>query len=265
MEVKVGWFSTGKDSQALEIFEKTLEAIEREKIVGIKISYVFCNREKGEGKESDRFTEFVEKRKIPLICFSSSKFEKNLRKKALKEAKKGNFSLLEKWRILYDRQIIEKIKKMQADLIFLAGYMLILGKELCEKFTILNLHPALPGGPKGTWQEVIWQLIEKRADKTGIMIHKVIPEVDSGPALFYCEFSLKGEKFRPLWKNLEEKLKQKTLPQIKKEEGEEEPLFKAIREEQKKREIPLVLSTLEFIGRKKPDLKKIKKPFLLKV
>jgi phosphoribosylglycinamide formyltransferase-1 len=46
---------------------------------------------------------------------------------------------------------------------------------------MINLHPAAPGGPTGTWQEVIWQLIEGRAVETGVMMHLVTPELDRGP------------------------------------------------------------------------------------
>src|SRR3990172_8717861 len=46
----------------------------------------------------------------------------------------------------------------------LAGYMLIATELLCERYDLLNLHPAAPDGPAGAWQEVIWRLIEERAD-----------------------------------------------------------------------------------------------------
>ena len=44
----------------------------------------------------------------------------------------------------------------------MAGYMLIVSPAMCRRFAILNLHPALPGGPTGTWQEVIWRLLDER-------------------------------------------------------------------------------------------------------
>jgi len=265
MPFEIGWFSTGKDRQALKLLEETFEAIRGGKIKELQISYVFCNREEGENRESDEFINFVKKISIPIICFSSRKFKPELRKKALSEARKNNFQPINSWRILYDDRIIEMIKDKKTKVIFLAGYMLILGEKLCREFTILNLHPALPEGPRGTWQEVIWQLIKKRATKTGIMIHRVTPELDAGPAFTYCEFPLKGKKFDPLWKRMEKKLNDKTLPQIKKEEGEREPLFMAIRQEQKKREIPLVLSTLKLLAERKLNPETIKKPIFLKV
>ncbi|GAH59253.1 unnamed protein product, partial [marine sediment metagenome] len=42
-----------------------------------------------------------------------------------------------------------------------------------QRYNMVNLHPAAPGGPTGTWQEVIWQLIENKAEETGVMMHLV--------------------------------------------------------------------------------------------
>ncbi|KKK91344.1 hypothetical protein LCGC14_2713900, partial [marine sediment metagenome] len=66
-----------------------------------------------------------------------------------------------------------------------------------------------------------------------------------------CSFPLKGDKFDHLWKEMEEKLKRKTLEEIKEEESEEEPLFKKIREEGVKRELPLIFYTLGAISKEK--------------
>lgn len=264
MGLKIGWFSTGRDKEACTLLEKTLIAIKEGKAGDIDICYVFSNREMGEKEESDRFIKLVQDLDIPIVCFSSKKFNPDLRKKGLREAKKGDFELINKWRILYDEQIIKRVSRYPAKIIFLAGYMLILGPKFCKEFTVLNLHPAAPGGPKGTWQEVIWQLISKQENKTGIMIHRVTPQLDAGPALTYCLFSLRGPKFDPLWNEIKQKLKYKSLYQIQKEEGEKEPLFLAIREEQKKREFPLILSTLKLISEEKIDPLSPGKPILIK-
>src|SRR5438445_240155 len=68
----------------------------------------------------------------------------------------------------------------------LAGYMLIFGPAACGAMTLLNLHPAAPGGPIGIWQDVIWQLIASRAERSGVTIFRAIPEVDTGPPLTFC-------------------------------------------------------------------------------
>ena len=190
------------------------------------------------------------------MTFSSWKFKPEMRKEGLKLAKKGNFSAINHWRNLYHSEVIKLIDKFQVDFIVLAGYMLIIGKDLCRRYPIINLHPALPGGPKGTWQKVIWELIKQKAKESGVMMHLVTPQLDAGPILTYCSFSLGGDKFDSFWKKMEKKLKRKTLEKIKKEEGEEEPLFKKIREEGVKRELPLIAHTLKAISEGKIKLKK---------
>ncbi|KAL2916313.1 Bifunctional purine biosynthetic protein ADE5,7 [Polyrhizophydium stewartii] len=73
----------------------------------------------------------------------------------------------------------------QPDLIVLAGFMHILSAEFLAGFAdgrVINLHPALPGAFDGA------HAIERAFDSfqrgeianTGVMVHKVIPQVDRG-------------------------------------------------------------------------------------
>jgi phosphoribosylglycinamide formyltransferase-1 len=126
----------------------------------------------------------------------------------------------------------------------MAGYMLVASPAMCRKFAILNLHPALPGGPTGTWQEVIWRLIEDEAEETGAMIHLATAQLDRGPVVSYFRFSLRGEEWDPLWKQVREKRRDRSIVQIAAEEGEDEPLFAEIRRRGEVREIPLLYQTL---------------------
>ena len=127
------------------------------------------------------------------------------------------------------------------DLCVLAGYMLVVGPEMCQHYKMINLHPAAPGGPKGTWQEVIWQLIASEAAETGVMMHLVTPELDEGPPVTYCVFPIRGEPFDRHW----EQLKGLPVKELKAREGENHPLFKLIRHEGMKRELPLVVTTVK--------------------
>ncbi len=237
MTYRIGWFSTGRDEAARELLKIVYENIEKGEIKDSEISFVFSNRVRKEDKQSDKFFDLVEKLGIELVCFSSRKFKPMMKKRKP-----------ERWRQLYDEEIIKRIDKFKVDLILLAGYMLILGEKICQKYPIINLHPALPNGPKGTWQEVIWELIEREAEQTGVMMHIVTPELDAGPPLSYCTFPIRGGKFDPLWENMKKKLKEKTLKEIKSEEGEDEPLFKEIRKEGVKRELPLIVYTLKLLS-----------------
>ncbi len=238
MTFKIGWFTTARDEAASELFSAVHEAIEQGLIKG-KISFVLSNREEKESTSSDSFFHAVRSSRITLVCFSSHNFQPELRLAGIKDEAK-----LSEWRLRYDREIIARIEKYQPDLIVLAGYMLIVGGEICKRYNMINLHPALPGGPTGTWQEVIWQLIGKKQDRTGAMMHLVTEELDKGPPITYCSFSIRRGQFDKLWEDLAGKLRNKTLSQIIQEEGEENPLFALIRDEGAKREVPLILSTV---------------------
>jgi phosphoribosylglycinamide formyltransferase-1 len=122
--------------------------------------------------------------------------------------------------------------------------MLWMDDETCRKYDMINLHPALPDGPKGTWEEVIWELIRKKATEHGIMIHICTEEWDGGDALTYCRFPIRGKAFDRLWKDLEKKAAATSLEDVIKNEGTEEPLFRRIRDEGAKRELPLIVSTI---------------------
>jgi formyltetrahydrofolate-dependent phosphoribosylglycinamide formyltransferase len=87
----------------------------------------------------------------------------------------------------YDRDLAEKIKLQQPDLIILAGWMHILSAAFLNQFPnkVINLHPALPGAFAGT--EAIRRTFEayQRGEVThgGCMVHYVVPEVDAGPVI----------------------------------------------------------------------------------
>jgi hypothetical protein len=122
--------------------------------------------------------------------------------------------------------------------------MLIVSGKMCRQYSLLNLHPALPDGPTGTWQEVVWELIETKAEKTGAMVHLATEEVDRGPVVSYVTVPITGPAFDRHW----EALDGKDLEAVKKGEGEELALFQAIRREQYKREPYLLFETLRAVS-----------------
>jgi len=132
--------------------------------------------------------------------------------------------------------------------------MLIVSAEMCQRYNMINLHPAAPGGPTGTWQEVIWQLIDSKAQETGAMMHLVTPELDKGPPVTYCTFPIRGKPFDKYWEEIE----RHPLEEIKKQ-GENNPLFKLIREYGLAREFPLIISTLKAFSQDKVKISADKK------
>lgn len=229
--LNIGWLSTGRGpgSQGLlkfvqsRILSGQLEA---------EIQFVFSNREPGEAEGSDQFFRMVEDYGLSLKTCSSAKFRRQVG---------GRFA---DHREEYDGRVMDLLADYQPDICVLAGYMLIAGGPMCRRYTLLNLHPALPDGPIGTWQEVVWQLIETRAARTGAMVHLATEEVDRGPVISYCTLSLSGGEFDAHWRRLE----QQSLERIKETEGEEYALFQLIRREEYRREPHLLLETLRAVA-----------------
>lgn len=226
---KIGWFSTGRGGGSRALLTRMHDEIENGN-VRAKIEFVFCSREPGDAEGSDKFIELVKSYRLPLVCLSSRRFKTSA----------GEY-LSPAWRLEYDREVMRRLKGYNPDLCVLAGYMLIVGPEMCQHYKMINLHPAAPGGPKGTWQEVIWQLIENKATETGVMMHLVTPKLDEGPPVTYCKFSIRGGLFDRYW----EELKGQSIKEIRAKQGEENPLFKLIRQEGLKRELPLVVTTVK--------------------
>jgi len=236
MVFRLGWFSTGRDEAARELLQIVVEHISKG-MFPAEIRYVFCNRDRGEAIESDRFMAFVTSLGIPILLFSSKDFLPALREKDK-----------EVWRTLYHQEIAARLQGFPADIIVLAGYMLIVSPSFCESFSVINLHPAAPKGPKGTWQEVIWTLIQKRATETGVMMHLVTKDLDEGPPITFVTFPIRGGDFDRLWDDLNKKLKRHSFPHLTQEEGENNPLFKEIRRQGVRRELPLIVMTLKTLA-----------------
>ena len=237
---KIGWFSTGRDKAARDLLTAVNNSIKQEEIEA-EIAFVFCSREPGEAKESDLFLKLVEEYHIPLTCFSYQKF------KARQSTTIADQSSLPVWRLDYDREVMNRLPDFSPDLCVLAGYMLLAGREMCQKYNMINLHPAAPDGPTGTWQEVIWQLIDNEAQETGEMMHLVTPELDKGPPVAYCSFSIRGEPFDRYW----QEIKEHPLKEIQKKEGENNPLFRLIRRHGLAREFPLIIATVKAFSQGK--------------
>ena len=243
---KIGWFSTGRGAGSKGLLKATQDAIKSGELKA-EIEFVYCSRERGETEATDQYLDMVKGYSVPLVSFSYQKY------RAMKGMPNPDPNApLPQWRIDYDNEVIKRLKKFHPDLCVLAGFMLITTPVMCNKYKIINLHPAAPGGPAGTWQQVIWKLIETKAETQGIKMHVAIPELDMGPTATYCIFPIRGKTFDKLW----EEIKGKTVEEIKATQGVENALFKAIRAHGAVRELPLTVATLRVFSEGKIKITK---------
>ena len=230
--LRLGWFSTGRGEGSQGLLRFVADAVEAGNL-DATMEFVFSNREPGEAEGSDAFFELVRSYGFPLVTLSSARYRR--------EHGGGPMS---RHRVGYDRQALRLLRGYQPEVCALAGYMLICSGEMCQRYPLLNLHGALPDGPTGTWQSVIWELIETGATQTGAMIHIATEEVDRGPVLSHCELPIAGTGFDEERKALAGR----TIEQVQSDEGEENGLFRLIRTEGYRREPYLLLATLRAVA-----------------
>ena len=164
MTLRIGWFTTARGPGSRGMFEHVERAV-HEGDLDAEFAFVFSNRERGESEATDSFFDLVEGAGIPLVTCSSVTF-----RRSIGGARSQPGEPLPAWRMAYDRRVARAIAEHPFDLGVLAGYMLIVERELVEGHTLLNLHPALPDGPAGVWQAVIRQLIRAGAEESGRLL-----------------------------------------------------------------------------------------------
>ncbi|PWY84658.1 hypothetical protein BO94DRAFT_557451 [Aspergillus sclerotioniger CBS 115572] len=101
----------------------------------------------------------------------------------------------------YDAELARLVLADKPEMVACLGFMHVLSPRFLEpleeaKINIINLHPALPGAFNGAnaieRAHAAW--LEGKIDKTGVMIHKVISEVDMGTPILVKEIPfVKGE------------------------------------------------------------------------
>lgn len=97
----------------------------------------------------------------------------------------------------FNQDLARKIIDINPDLVVCAGWMLILSPGVLTPLeqagiTIINLHPALPGAFDGTHAiDRAWAAGQEGKISTGgVMIHRVIAEVDRGAPVLVKEIEL---------------------------------------------------------------------------
>lgn len=244
--MRIGWLSSGHDDAASTLLSEVVRRARRDGI-DLDIAVVFCDRERGEQPESDAFLDLVSDLGLPAATLSSAASWQAWRERrdTLDNRRFANRAAIrEAWRGAFHDEVTGLLDPYDLDLLVLAGYMLITSPDMCVRFAILNLHPALPGGPQGTWQQVIWRLLADEADETGAMVHLATAELDSGPVVAYCSFPIVGLRWDRLWHAFRRRRDELGLDALAAAEGERQPLFAEIRRQGERREIPLLYHTV---------------------
>ncbi len=242
--MEIGIFSTFIEPAALDLVQTVIDAVRTNQIPNTKVSFIFSNREIGEHPTTDALLNRLSTQGIELIPFSAARFNPEVRKKARQEEKEGKPSLIKDWRNQFGKEVLRRLPPTDLDL--LLGDMFIWGDNLCEKRNGINLHPALPNGPKGEWYNVLWELIKNGALETGVMMHKVTAKLDRGPTVALCRFSIRGPKFDELWDQLpneKDELQQVIQQGMSEREKTNHPLHQEIRKHGLTREFPLIIQT----------------------
>jgi phosphoribosylglycinamide formyltransferase-1 len=223
--LKIGWFSSGNGIGSLQLLSKVNQAILNNKL-NASIEFIFTNKDPEESAGAAGFYKYGTSLNIPFINISSAKFKK-----------KYNVGKFDEIRKMYDDEIITAIKTYRIDIIVMAGYMLFIDKNLCNKYVVINLHPAPPKGPSGTWQQIIKKLIITNSLYGGAQIQIATTNRDKGPIISYCTFPIKNNS---VYANLWDKIPDKNLLQTSK-------LFHQIRKDTLIREPHLLIETLKSI------------------
>ncbi len=118
-------------------------------------------------------------------CLSKAK-ESNISFKIIKDSDYEN-------KEYFEEEIINTIKKLDIELIVMAGWMKIMSSKFVNAFKnkIINIHPSLLPSFKGN--NAIKQAITSGSKITGCSVHFVEPEVDSGSLIIQAALSISDQ------------------------------------------------------------------------
>ena len=147
---RLGILLSGRGSN----FEAIADSIDAGRI-DATIAVVISNREQARGLEAAR------QRRLNAVSIPSKGQDRNL----------------------YDRLLIDELRRNDVDLVCLAGFLRLLSAEFIQTFPqrVLNIHPSLlPAFPGLDSQH---QALEHGVKLTGCTVHFVDQHLDSGPII----------------------------------------------------------------------------------
>jgi phosphoribosylglycinamide formyltransferase-1 len=248
---KIGLFSTLTSSGSRQLVTTMTRACRDGSVPGAEIAFLFCNRADGESEVTDESVSWIGAEfGLPIIRASAIGFERDERLAAREAAEAGDDEPLWAWRAAYYASFRDRL--LATDLDLLLGDMWIWSRSQCADRRGVNLHTALPSGPLGKmWYDVVWDLAASETDVSGVMLHRVTPEVDMGPVATYCRYSLHDPELEPLWAGLPECVDERVAliaSQRALKRDATHPLFHALRAKGLAREMPLMTETVRAVG-----------------
>jgi phosphoribosylglycinamide formyltransferase 1 len=211
---RIGWFTTGRGPGSLGLFTTMRSKIKSGEI-DAQLAFVFINREVKGNQYRAKLIAMAEKDGVPVIILPSDTFRPDLKHHDMAA-----------WRDAYGEALRERISEHEMDFGVLAGYMLILDPVTCQRYNIINLHPALPDTYQGTWEEIVRKVAEGDDVKYGSMVHVCTPELDRGAVVAYDEFD---------------------ITDLRQEITSVDDLAKAIRAREAKREVLLLMEAIKVL------------------
>ncbi|MDQ6946088.1 MAG: hypothetical protein M3256_07400 [Actinomycetota bacterium] len=179
--MNVGWLTSASDEQAVVLFRHAVEAFDSDPLIHLA-SVCICSRQ--QSPYAGQLSSVAQERDVPFHWVDAAPFLDS------REFEKGVLDGDEHWRAALEHELVHALAVHDFDFLMLAGYMLIAGPILRSAYRMLNLHPALPGGPKGTRGDVIRQILVERPSHIGAMVHVVTAELDAGPPVADSRVSL---------------------------------------------------------------------------
>ena len=171
----------------------------------------------GSGTNAENIIKYFAKTEIAKVV---SVFTNNASAKVIERAKNHQIpvEIFSKNELL-ERNVLQKIQKIDPDLIVLAGFLLKFPENIIEKYPnkIINIHPALlPNyGGKGMYGMHIHRAIVNNKEKeTGISIHYVNENYDEGGIIFQKNVALTDEDTPETVAEKIHELEQKYFPEI---------------------------------------------------
>ncbi|MBI4361959.1 MAG: hypothetical protein HY558_02180 [Euryarchaeota archaeon] len=228
-----GWMSICREPESVDLLRSVVEAIRRGEL-DLDLKWVFINRRPGKSPVTDRMFAYAREQGIPTLWFPAREFQWDLFEKDRRE-----------WTLRCDREYMKILDPRPVDFALLGRMMHIFEEEMCGRYTMVNLHHAVPWGHKRSLEEVIWEHIRNRDPEAGTMLHLTTTDLDRGPPLAYFRFPIgpRAPGYAPLWREFSrhtyEELRSNHVAQ---------PFFRQFEQDIYRREQPFVQRVLGMLA-----------------